>query len=175
MQSWCETVYVQGTGSALTAAAEALLVTDVTIPAGYMYPGRILRAHLVGKESSVATTPGTMTFRIRWGGLTGTVLMASPAFTRNVAIQSNETWTMDFWIQCLTVGATGTFLTWGVMQRGACAVAVVADITPDLLPKDTLAAVTVDTTVAAALSVTAQPSLSDGSITALAYKLIAEN
>lgn len=174
-QSWKELVWVQGAGPALTAAAEALLVTDVTVPAGYMDVGRVLHLHLVGKESSVVTTPGTMTFRVRWGGIAGTVLVASPAFTRNVIVQVDETWTLDVWVMCLTVGATGTFLTWGSMQRGACAAAVVADITPDILPKDTLAAVTVDTTTAKALSVTAQPSLADGSITCLAYKLTAEN
>jgi len=175
MQSWVETVYTQGAGPALTAAAEALLVTDVSIQAGYMYPGRVLHLHLAGKASNAVTTPGTLTFRVRWGGLAGTLLVASAALAQNVIAQTDKTWTLDVWILCLTVGATGTFLTWGVAQRGNCAAAAVADITPDMLPAASLAAVTVDTTTAKLLSVTAEPSLTTASITALAYRLASEN
>ena len=64
MQSWEETIYTMlADGPTLTAAAEALLVPDVSIPAAYMYPGRILRATLFGKASNVITTPGTLTLR----------------------------------------------------------------------------------------------------------------
>ena len=91
VQSWCETVYVQGAGTSLTAAAEALLVSDVQIPGGYMYPGRVMHGIVVGKASSAATTPGTLTLRIRWGGLAGTILAASAAMTQNIAVQQDET------------------------------------------------------------------------------------
>ena len=173
--TWAEIVYTEGAGSALTAAAEALLATDVTIPAGHMYPGLVLHCRLVGKASNAVTTPGTLTFRVRWGGIAGTVLVASDALTQNVIAQTDKTWTLDVWILCLTVGATGTFLTWGVARRGNRAAAVVADITPDMLPAASLAAVTVDTTTAKALSVTAEPSLTTASITRLGYVLVEEN
>lgn len=175
MQSWVETIFSQGAGSALTAASEALLVTDVSIPAGYMYPGRTLHLQLTGKASNVVTTPGTLTVRLRWGGLAGTVLVASAAMTQNVAAQTDKTWTLDAYVRCLTDGATGTFLSWGVMHRGNCAVAAASDLVPDMLPASSNAAVTVDTTAAKLLSVTAQPSLGTASITCLGYVLRALN
>lgn len=176
IQSWCETIYCQvADGPTLTAAAEALLVQDVSIPAGYMYPGRVLRLHLSGKASNAVTTPGTLTIRIRWGGLAGVNLADSGALTQNVIVQTNKTWVLDIDIVCRTSGTTGTFVTSGVMGRGNQAAAVVADMTPTLIPPNTLAAVTVDTTIAKLLSVTAQPSLATASITCLSYTLEAIN
>lgn len=176
MQSWEETIYAMvADGPTLTAAAEALLVPDVNIPAAYMYPGRILKATLFGKASNAVTTPGTLTLRTRWGGLAGVVLAASAALTQNVIVQTNKSWWWEMYLVCRTVGATGTFLTYGTAHRGNCAAAVVADMTPDLVPDSGLAAVTVDTTIAKLLSFTAQPSLSTASITAMGYKLEAMN
>lgn len=174
-QSWEEMVYAQGAGSALTAAAEAKLVGDVTIPAGYMTAGRILRLRLAGKASNVVTTPGTIQFRVRWGGLTGTVLMDSTALTQNVAAQTDKTWMIDLEIRCVSDGATGSFLTVGLAVRGNKAIAAVSDAAPDVLPPASLAAVTVDTTVATALSVTAQPSLTTASIQAMLYSVTSRN
>lgn len=166
-QSWPEVIAVYPQGSALTAAAEALLVNDVVIPAGYMIPGRLLKLVLTGKASNAVTTPGTLTFKVRWGGISGTVLVSSAALTQNVAAQTDKTWTLEIYILCLTTGTSGTFLTWGVAQRGNCAVGATSDITPDLLPASGNAAVTVDTTVEKNLSVTATPSLTTASIQAL--------
>lgn len=174
-QSWVETVFNEGAGSAITAAAEALIATDVSIPAGYMAPGRILHATLTGKASNAVTTPGTLTIRARWGGLAGVLLAASDALTQNVIVQTDKTWILDYYIMCLTAGATGTFLTWGEVRRGNRAAAVVADITPDMIPSASNAAVTVDTTIAKLLSFTVQPSLTTASITRLAYLLRALN
>lgn len=169
---WDELIYEQvGNGPTLTAAAEALLVLDVSIPPAYMVAKRILSARLFGKASNAVTTPGTLTIRCRWGGLAGVVLMASAALTQNVIVQTDKTWWMEFDIQCQTEGLTGTFLTAGRMHRGNQAAAAVADITPDLLPPASLAPVTVDTTILKLLSITAQPSLSTASITCMGYQL----
>lgn len=170
-QSWEELVYAQGAGSALTAAAEAKLVGDVTLPAGYMTAGRILRLRLAGKASNVVTTPGTIQFRVRWGGLSGTVLLDSTALTQNTAAQTDKTWVMDLEIRCISDGATGSFLTVGSVTRGNAA--AIGDT--DTLPPASLAAVTVDTTVATALSITAQPSLATASIQAMIYSVTSRN
>lgn len=175
MQSWVETIFTQGAGPTLTAAAEALGVTDVSIPAGYMYPGRLLRLVVTGKASNAVTTPGLITVRVRWGGLAGVVLVTSGALTQNVAAQTDKTWTAEVYIMCLTAGATGTFLAWGVAVRGNKANAAASDGTPDMLPAGSNAAVTVDTTVAKLLSVTLEPSLATASITVLGYAVLALN
>lgn len=174
MQSWEELVNVQlAAGSALTAAAEALLVTDVSIPANYMYPGRVLRATLSGIASNVVTTPGTLQLRARWGGLGGVVLGDSGALTQNVAAQTDRVWLWQVWIVCVTSGAAGTFRTFGKITRGNCAIAAASDIAenPTLFPRATNAVVTVDTTIAKLLSFTAQPSLTTASLTAQSYLL----
>jgi hypothetical protein len=177
-QSWVETIYSQGAGTAIASSTtESLLVSDVNIPANYMYPGRILRITLAGKCSNVVTAPGTQTFRVRWGGISGTVLVASAALTQNVAAQTDKTWFADLYIQCVSAGATGSFMTYGHMQRGNCAVGAVGDIFPDMLPAGSLAAVTVDTTTSKALSISAQASVSTSgtSIQCLGYVLTSDN
>lgn len=175
--NWIETLSVQGAGSAITSTASELpLFSDVSIPANYMVPGRVLNITMAGKVSNAVTTPGTMTFRVRWGGVGGTVLVASAALTQNVIVQTDKTWFAQISIQCITNGATGTFLTWGHMQRGNCAAAVVADMTPDLLPASGLAVVSsLDTTTVKLLSITAQSSVTSASIQGLGYKLASEN
>lgn len=176
MQSWQELIYVMlGDGPTLTAASEALLVPDVSIPANYLYPGRLLRATIGGKASNAVTTPGTLTLRARWGGLAGVVLGASAALTQNVIVQTDKSWWLEFLMVCRTVGTTGSMLTVGTAHRGNCAAAVVADITPDLIPANSNAAVSIDTTIAKLLSFTAQPSLATAAITAQFYSLEALN
>jgi hypothetical protein len=132
-----------------------------------MKAGRILKLTLTGKASNAVTTPGTLTVKIRWGTISGTVLVTSAALTQNVAAQTDKTWTLEAYILCLTSGTTGTFLTWGTMHRGNCAVGAVGDITPDMLPASSNAAVTVDTTIEKALTVTVTPSLATASIQCL--------
>lgn len=173
---WDELLYQQvGNGPTLTAAAEALLVADISIPAMYMVVKKVLGVRLFGKASNAVTTPGTLTLRIRWGGLAGVVLVASAAMTQNVIVQTDKTWTAEAEIRCDTEGATGTFVTCGNIERGNQAAAAVADMTPDMWPAASLAAVTVDTTVAKLLSITAQPSLTTASITCMGYQLFSRN
>jgi hypothetical protein len=167
-QGWRETLTTYPAGTARTAAAEDEIVDDFLLPAGYMKAGRMLKLHLVGKASNAVTTPGTLTVKIRWGTITGTVLVTSAALAQNVAAQTDKTWTLEAYILCLTSGSAGTFLTWGTMHRGNCAVGATSDITPDMLPASSLAAVTVDTTVEKALTVTVTPSLGTASIQCLA-------
>lgn len=169
---WDELIYEQmGSGPTLTAAAEALMVADVNIPPAYMVAKRILCVRLWGKASNAVTTPGTLTLRIRWGGLAGTVLVASNAMTQNVIVQTDKTWFAEADIQCLSEGTTGTFLTVGRITRGNQAAAAVADMTPDMWPAASLAPVTVDTTTLKLLSITAQPSLTTASLTCMGYQL----
>src|SRR5450755_4335481 len=176
-QSWEEVISAMvSDGPTLTAAAEALLVPDVVIPAGYMYPGRTLRAHLWGKASSAVTTPGTLQIRVRWGGLAGVLLLDSGAMTqRALSVATNESWELDFEIICRSIGTTGTFLSAGHMNRRNQENAAATNSTPDMLPVSANAVVSVDTTISKNLSITATPSLSTASITALTYTLEATN
>lgn len=167
-QGWVASLFDENAGSAITAAAEAKLTSDFVFPASWFMPGVTIRLTGVFKASNVVTTPGTIQFRVRWGGLTGTVLVDSGALTQSTSAQTDKTGFFEIFIKCLTAGATGTFLTYGTMVRGN---AVSASPVPDILPPASLAAVTVDTTAATALSVTVQPSLGTASITRMEYHI----
>lgn len=157
--------------AAITGNTEALLVPDVPVLANFMYPGRLLHGRVFGKASCVVTTPGTQTFKLRWGGIAGTVLATSAALTQNVAAQTDDTWLFDFYVQCISAGVLGTFLTYGHFVRGNRAVGALADITPDLIPATGLANVVVDSTVDKLLSLTYTSSVTTASITAMSYFL----
>lgn len=168
------TLYIMPSASALaaiTGSTELQLVPDVLIPANTLFPGKVLKGTIFGKASCAVTTPGTQTFKIYWGGLAGTVLAASAALTQNVIAQTDDTWMLQFYIQCLTAGALGTVYASGQLVRGNRAAAAVADITPDLLPATGLAAVTIDTTVDKNLTIGFKSSVTTASITAMTYIL----
>lgn len=68
-------------GATLTAAAEALIYPDFSIPPGYFTKsGQFIRFRLAGIYSTPASTPGTAIWRVRWGGLAGTILCVSPTY-----------------------------------------------------------------------------------------------
>ncbi len=172
MQSWRECLYATiADGAALTAAAEALHVPDFTFPANFMYPGRVLKYTLFGKMSSVITTPGTFTNRLRWGGLAGTVIVASAAYAPDpTAASANVAWQVEFWMVCRSIGTAGTALAFGRMDMDDYDDATVATLKAGLDMRvfpDANAAVTIDTTTAKALSPTYQPSLATASSTCM--------
>src|SRR5690242_14727721 len=106
VQSWQELIFrTVASSTAVTGTAEAIMVPDVTLPANYMYPGRVLYARMAGKISNVVTTPGTITLRARWGGVAGTVLAASDAIAQNIVAQTDDSWEAEFWITCQTAGS----------------------------------------------------------------------
>lgn len=160
-------------GPTLTAAAEALLFPDYTFPTDWWKVERAVRLTMYGRASNAVTTPGTIQFRLRWGGLAGILLCDSGALTQNVIVQTNKTWMIQFLIICRAVGSgtNGSLFTIGHGQRGNQAAAVVADMVPDLYPSAAPAAVGVATNAATALSITATPSLGTASITGHHYLL----
>ena len=72
------------------STAETIMVPDRNIPSGWWEQGRTLQAKLKGSLSNVVTTPGTLTVRARYGGVGGTLLVASAAVALNVAAQTNS-------------------------------------------------------------------------------------
>lgn len=169
IQGWEEaldTIIADGTQVSNTVT-ETIVCPDFNIPAFYMAPGRILRLWVFGVCSNVVTTPGTLTLRVRWGGASGVVLLASAAIGLDTTARTNALWGMSCYHVCRTAGATGSFMSGG----DASVVNVLASVgitnngvfgalrsvlgsagTPIASGN---AAVTVDTTIAKLLSVTA--------------------
>ena len=161
MQSWRETLYTtiaDGT-QILNTATETIMIPDYTLPAGYLYPGRTLKYTLFGDESTIITTPGTLTIRLRYGGVAGTVLAASGAFAPDpTAASTNQSICTEFYVVCRAVGTAAASYTMGKIVRGdiddASAATIVGNLNMMMVPATAPASVNINTTTANALSPT---------------------
>jgi hypothetical protein len=166
-QNWEETLdLLTADGTQISnSTSETIICPDFNIPAYYMSPGRTLKISAWGVCSNVVTTPGTLTMRVRWGGVAGTVLLASGAQGMDTTARTNALWALEAWITCRTAGATGTFNSGGVWYQYNLLASTAANLLPALLGSAGAPAasgnanVTVDTTTAKLLSVTAQFSV----------------
>lgn len=144
---------------------ETIVCPDYSLPAYFLQPGRTLYLCAFGVCSNVVTTPGTLTMRVRLGGVAGTVLLATSAQGLDTTAHTNAAWWLEAWLTCRTAGATGTIMGGGVF----CCYNLLASTPANLLPAimgsagapgtNANAAVTVDTTAAKLLSLTAQFSV----------------
>jgi hypothetical protein len=170
MQPWG----MQADAPAITAAAEAIIsqATTLTVPSNYFaYPNKVCWLHAHGILSSPVTTPGTFTFRLRWGtGVVGDVLlMASGALAPDIAVHTNAMFWIDCWIKCLAQGALATSLSvqvHGKVNLSSSDVTLAAQ-QAQFMPAGNAAQANItglDGTIAKTLTITAQPSLTTGSV-----------
>lgn len=162
-QTWVENLawaVADGTAVANTTT-EAIIFPNVTIPANYMQDGRVLRMRAFGKLSTTGTP--TITFTVRWGGVSGTILAITEAITNGSGV-TNVNWDIEVYIQTRTNGATGTLLVWGIARVHTSSTAVAENVF-SVSGYDAPAAVTVDLTADTALSLTADWSAASASNT----------
>ena len=144
---------------------ETIVCPDFSIPAFYMAPYKVLYIWAFGVCSNVVTTPGTLIMRVRWGGVAGTVLLATSAQGMDTTARTNALWNMEAKLICRTAGATGTFMSGGIYAQYNVLSSTAANLLPGLMGSagnpnaSGNAAVTVDTTTAKLLSLTAQFSV----------------
>lgn len=162
-QFWGETLAwstADGTAVANTTT-ETIIFPNITIPANYLQDGRILRIRAFGKLSTTGTP--TITFAIRWGGVSGTVVATTEAITC-ASGAANTAWALEAYIQTRSNGSTGT-----VFVMGEATVNLTASTNTSgvfgVSGFDAPAAVTVDLTADTALSVTADWSAASASNT----------
>lgn len=150
----------------LNTVTETIMAPDFAFAANdsRIYPGAAINVRCYFDVSNVVTTPGTLTFRLRWGGVAGTVLVASAAIALDTVARSNYSGMLDADIIWRTIGSAGSAYAMGMV--------VVTDIpaissppngtVPPFMMPATGPAVTssLDTTTAKNLSVTAQFSVS---------------
>lgn len=168
---WEEVIYTPNAdGTAVTAAAETILLPDFSIPASYMTVGKILKYTIIGRQSTAITTPGTITLRLRWGGVAGVVLAASGAFAPDpTAAATNLTWMAEWWCQCRAVGTAGSFMAAGRVEWSdyddASATTVVGNLNMRMAPVSGMAVSSAaDTTIDKLLSATYQSSVATASV-----------
>ena len=96
-------------GAALsnTTTATSLLpvIAKPTLPANYLFAGKMFRVRATGRISTVVTTPGTLTLAFRLGSVD---VFTSGAMTLNTVAQTNTPWIYDAIMTVRAVGATTT-------------------------------------------------------------------
>ncbi len=167
---WEEVIYTPNAdGTAITSASETILLPDFSIPASYLTVGKILKYTIMGRQSTVITTPGTITHRLRWGGVGGVPVVASGAFAPDAtAAATNLTWMIEYWMQCRSVGAAGSVMGFGRVEwtdyDDASAASIVANLGMRMAPVSAPAVATIDTTIDKLLSATYQSSVATASV-----------
>lgn len=168
-QFWSEGLFwATADGTAIhTTTTEAIIFPNVVIPANYMQDGRALRLTAYGKLSTTATP--TITFAIRWGGVSGTLLATTEAITNGSGV-SNVNWSITAILQTRSNGAAGTILAMGDATVQTSATATTHNVF-GISGYDAPAVATVDLTSDTALSLTADWSASSASntLTGLIY------
>jgi hypothetical protein len=102
----------------LNSTSEAIMVPDYSLPASWVYGGKQLKYVLWGRVSTVVTTPGTIIFRLRFGGLAGTLLVTSKSQRPKTTVSTN----MAAYVEMLvTFRRPGNAQTSGVaIAMGSC-------------------------------------------------------
>ena len=167
-QYWEETMaWAVASGTAVAnTTTETIIFPNVTIPANFMADGRVLHLRAQGQHSTTATP--TLIFRVRWGGVSGTVIGLSPTFTTGSGVTANL-WEVDVLIQTRTNGATGTVVCIGAVN---CVGATVPASLMCVGGSATPAATTVDLTADTALSLTCQWGTANASNTLTGWNYI---
>lgn len=169
-QMWQEALFWATADGAAVAntTTETIIFPDVTIPANYMADGRMLDLAAYGRFSTTATP--TIRFRLRWGGVAGTVLWDSGTIT--TATVTAATFGLGLLVQTRANGSSGSLFVMGHAIVGSAAAPSVGSATGapafgifGSAGDDTPAAVTADLTADKALSLTAQWSAASASNT----------
>lgn len=148
----------------LNTTTETIMTPDYTFAADSIEVHDVFKYTLMGSISTVITTPGTITFRLRFGGVGGTVLATSGAYAPDpTAAGTTITFMIEYYVVCRAVGATGSLLAMGRMNvldfDDASATTLKGNLDMGLIPVAVPAPVTVNTTANAALSPTVQFSV----------------
>ena len=150
----------------LNTTSETIICPDFTFAASdnRIYPGAAFSIRAWFDVSNVVTTPGTLTMRLRWGGVAGTILCATSAIALSTTARSNYSGSLDIDLIVRTIGSAGSMFTMGRCFLND--VPVGADSAPQSLYTLGSAGANVpavvsslDTTTAKALSLTAQFSV----------------
>lgn len=151
---------VDGTAIANTTD-ETIIFPNLPIGAEFMHNHRRLRIEASGKLSTTGTP--TIIFRVRWGGVAGTLLAVSETLTNGSGV-ANVNWRITGTIQCRADGATGKLLFFGELKLHTAAGTVLTNVF-SVSGYDAPAEVTADVQAAADLSLTAQWSAASSSNT----------
>lgn len=159
-QFWTETLaWATASGTAVAnSTTETIVFPNVTVPANFLQDGRCLRLRAFGGYGTTGTP--TITFTVRLGGVSGTVVAKSGAITTGSAVGGGASmtalWSFEAILQVRANGSSGTMMSNGEISLYSTGTA--ANSTFPLASGSTggttPATATVDLTADAALSLT---------------------
>jgi len=151
----------------LNTTTETIICPDYTFAANdnRIYQGAAFNIRAWFDVSNVVTTPGTLTLRVRWGGVAGTILASTGAVSLSTTARSNYSGSIDADLVVRSIGSAGSMFCMGRAYLND--VPVAADSLPQGIYTMGSAGANVpavvsslDTTTSKALSLTAQFSVS---------------
>src|ERR1051325_7189445 len=91
----------------INTTSETIMCPDFTFSANdsRLYQGAGFNIRAWFDVSNVVTTPGTLTIRVRWGGVAGTVLASSGAITLSSPARSNYSASVDIDLVWRSIGS----------------------------------------------------------------------
>ncbi len=163
-QFWSEQIWwaTASGGTVSNTTTETILFPNITIPANYMQDGRTLQIRAQGQHSTAGSGTVTLTFRLRWGGVSGTTFSITGAITQVISLTAAY-WDLDILLQTRTNGSSGAIMANGIARVFGATAPTVGSATgaPAISPitnggQITPAATTLDLTADTALSLTIQ-------------------
>lgn len=159
-QFWTETLaWATASGTAVAnSTTETILFPNVTVPANYLQDGRCFRIRVFGGYGTTGTP--TLTFTVRLGGVSGTVIAKSGAITTGSGLGGGASmtalWSMEAIIQVRANGSSGTLMSNGEISLYSTGTAAGSNypLASGSTGGTTPAVATFDLTADAALSVT---------------------
>ena len=129
----------------LTTTMKALWPAHRTmLPADYWRVGKILSLTAFGKLTTDGTA-GNYVFEMAYGAGDAPTPLVTGATVAGTVSQTNITWIAQGYMECRSIGSSGTCRMWGIWEP---AVAVLAStLQPYTFPNATPADITIDTTV----------------------------
>lgn len=178
-------VSAQVDGTALnTSTAETSILpgqAKFLLPGNYLtYAGQALRIRAMGRVSNIVTTPGTLTFRMKFN-TTPIAVASSQALQLNATAKTNVTWILDWDLTVRSVGSgttaafqhSGQWSSESVVGSGTGAAGSTGIGTLNIPASAPAVGTGFDSTVANLIDLTAQFSISNAanSIQLHTYKL----
>ena len=104
------TVDIADGAQILNTTTETIMCPDFTFAASdpRLYQGAAFRVTLGFDISNVVTTPGTVRFRIRWGGVAGTVLADTGEIAMDTTARANFTGLLEAILVFRSIGSAGS-------------------------------------------------------------------
>lgn len=158
--AWVDTIAAAtGSGTAVAnSTSETILFPDVTLAANYLENGRTLRLTARGQYST--TSAPTLRFRVRLGGVAGTLIADSGTITAGSGVTAAQ-WKVSVDMTVRSNGSSGTIMAMGDAIVFSATAPTVGSATgaPALAPMSaggitTPATASVDFTTSQALSLT---------------------